>query len=152
MTVVDPESFVPTLEHRISLLTADTPRRWGTMTAHEMLCHLADSFSAMLGERQVAESVSWSPLRRRITRYIALQTPLPWPKGVPTLPEVNPHVRGTRPTQFDLDRAKLTALMRRFVVPGTRYAAHPMFGTMSRDLWMIWTFRHVDHHLRQFGR
>src|SRR4051812_9345193 len=119
MTVVAPESFVPTLEHRITLLTADTPRRWGTMTAHEMVCHLADSFSAMLGERQVAESVSWSPLRRRITRYIALQTPLPWPKGVPTLPEVNPHVSGTRPTQFDLDRAKLTALMRRFVVPGT---------------------------------
>ena len=151
MTVVDPESFVEPLERRISLLNADTPRRWGKMTAHEMVCHLSDSFSAMLGERPVSEPVSWSPLRRRITRYIALQTPLPWPKGVPTLPEVNPHIGGTRPTQFDLDRAQLTALLRRFVMPGTRYAAHPMFGTMSRELWMIWTFRHVDHHLRQFG-
>jgi hypothetical protein len=43
-------------------------------------------------------------------------------------------------------------VMRRFVAPDARYAAHPMFGAMSRQEWMIWTFRHVDHHLRQFGQ
>jgi len=34
-------------------LTPEKPRQWGTLTAHEMLCHLSDSFRAALGERQV---------------------------------------------------------------------------------------------------
>ena len=121
------------------------------MTAPEVVCHLSDSFRAMLGERVVAESFRWSSARRRLVRFVALNTPLPWPKGVATLPEVNPHRGGTRPTAFESDRAELLALLHRFVAPETRYVAHPMFGAMTRSEWMLWTFRHVDHHLRQFG-
>jgi hypothetical protein len=64
---------------------------------------------------------------------------------------VNPQRRGTRPAAFDADRAQLLIAMRRFVAPDARYAPHPMFGPMTRQEWMTWTFRHVDHHLRQFG-
>jgi hypothetical protein len=64
---------------------------------------------------------------------------------------VNPHREGTRPLEFDRDRADLVTLLRRFTAPDAVYAAHPMFGSMSRDEWMVWTFRHMDHHLRQFG-
>jgi hypothetical protein len=121
------------------------------MSAHEMMCHLSDSFLAMLGEREVNRTVRWSGPRRHVTRFVALHTPLPWPKGVPTLAEVNPHRDGTRPLEFERDRSRLMAAMRRFVAPDARYASHPMFGSLSRTDWMIWTFRHVDHHLRQFG-
>jgi hypothetical protein len=151
MATADPATFVEPLERRLARLTPDTPRRWGRMTAPEVVCHLSDSFRAMLGERAVEQSFPWSPARRRLIRFVALKTPLPWPKGVPTLEEVNPHREGTRPAAFDRDRAELVALLRRFVAPEAAYAAHPMFGTMSRSEWMIWTFRHVDHHLRQFG-
>jgi len=37
------------------------------------------------------------------------------------------------------------------VAPDARYTPHPMFGTLTRQEWLTWTFRHVDHHLRQFG-
>ena len=151
MPTADPAQFLPSLESRLAQLTPTTGRRWGQMTPHEMICHLSDSFLAMLGERNVDRSFAWSPLRQRVTRFVALQTPLPWPKGVPTLPEVNPHRAGTRPVEFERDRTALMAAMRRFVAPDARYAAHPMFGTMSHHHWMQWTFRHVDHHLRQFG-
>src|SRR4051812_27117524 len=97
MPTADPAQFLTSLESRLAQLTPTTPRRWGQMTAHEMLCHLSDSFLAMLGEREVDRSLGWSALRRRVTRFVALQTPLPWPKGVPTLPEVNPHRGGTKP-------------------------------------------------------
>jgi hypothetical protein len=121
------------------------------MTPHEMLCHLSDSFRGMLGERQVS-SANWSPLRRYVFKWIAFHTPLPWPKGIDTLPEVNPHRAGTKPIEFERDRSELLAVMRRFVAADARYVPHPMFGEMTRDEWLIWTFRHVDHHLRQFGR
>ena len=146
----DDVAFAGRLEQRLSRLTPDTVRQWGSMNAHEMVCHLADSFSAMLGERTTSD-MGWPRWRGHLVRFIALHTPLPWPKGVKTLPEVNPHHAGTRPQQFETDHARLLTLMRRFVAPEARYASHPMFGTMSRQEWMIWTFRHVDHHLRQFG-
>jgi hypothetical protein len=151
MATIHDLAFVDALAERLARVTPDSRRVWGTMTPHEMLCHLADSFEGMLGERQVSPG-DWSPLRRRVFTWIALHTPLPWPKGVDTRPEVNPRCDGTRPSDFERDRERVLRVMRRFVVPGTRYAPHPMFGEMTREEWMIWTFRHVDHHLRQFDQ
>ena len=37
---------------RLGRLEPTSPRRWGTMTAHEMVCHLSDSFLAVLGDRR----------------------------------------------------------------------------------------------------
>jgi hypothetical protein len=28
---------------------------------------------------------------------------------------------------------------------------HPILGRLSRGQWMRWGYRHMDHHLRQFG-
>jgi hypothetical protein len=28
---------------------------------------------------------------------------------------------------------------------------HPIFGKLSQGDWLTWGYRHVDHHLRQFG-
>ena len=151
MTTVEDLVFVDALAERLSRLMPDSRRVWGTMTPHEMLCHLSDSFLGMLGERHVS-SANWSRPRRTVFRWIAFHTPLPWPRGIPTLAEVNPHRAGTRPDVFERDREQLLLVMRRFVAPDSRYAPHPMFGDLTREEWMIWTFRHVDHHLRQFGQ
>ena len=149
MTAADP-GVVDSLEARLRRLTPETARRWGTMTASEMVCHLSDSFLALLGERPVS-AAAWPRWRQRLTKWIAFRTPLPWPQGIATMPEVNPKLQGTRPAAFEADRDALLVLMRRFVSPSTRYAPHPMFGMLTRDEALIWTFRHVDHHLRQFG-
>ncbi len=120
------------------------------MTAHEMVCHLADSFRGMMGDRVISMAAA-SPLKRRAMRLIALHIPLQWPKGIPTRPEVDQKRNGTRPVAFEADLREAIALLRRFVSPDARYGAHPMFGTMPRSDWMIWGYRHMDHHLRQFG-
>ena len=46
-TVADPR-VVDGLVRRLERLTPATPRRWGTLSAHEMLCHLADASSSVL--------------------------------------------------------------------------------------------------------
>jgi hypothetical protein len=58
---------------------------------------------------------------------------------------------GTRPVDFEQDRARAVGLLRRFVAEDARYATHPFFGPLTRDEWMIWGYRHTDHHLRQFA-
>ena len=144
------DSSIPELVSRLQELSPDTTRRWGSMTSHEMLCHLADSFRAMMGERAIS-MVPASPLKRRVMRVIALHLPLPWPQGIPTRPEVDAKRGGSKPVAFDTDRQDVIALMRRFVSPDTRYQPHPVFGAMPRSDWRIWGYRHMDHHLRQFG-
>jgi hypothetical protein len=134
---------------RLERLEATTERMWGSLTAPEMICHLADSFLAVLGERPASSGESW--LSRTYVKWIALHTSLPWPQGVPTRPEVDPHVAGTRPANFEPDREKVVGLIRRFVNVDTRYGRHPGFGAMTRSEWLLWGFGHVDHHLRQFG-
>lgn len=134
---------------RLDRLTADTQRQWGTLTAGEMVCHLSDSFLAVLGERTASPAESW--WKRNVLKYIALHTSVPWPRGVETRPEVDPKRTGTKPMEFERDRAQLVAVIRRFVSPDTRYGRHPGFGAMTREEWMLWGYGHVDHHLRQFG-
>jgi hypothetical protein len=140
---------VDELVHRFGKLAADSPRQWGKMTAHQMVCHLSDSFLAVLGDRPASSKETW--LSRTIVKYIALHTKLPWPHGVATRPEVDQKIGGTKPVEFERDRENALELLRRFVLPGTTYGRHPGFGAMTRDEWMLWGYGHVDHHLRQFG-
>ena len=118
------------------------------MTPHQMLCHLADSFLAVLGDRPASSKETW--LSRTVVKWIALHTSLPWPHGVPTRPEVDQMVGGTTPVEFERDRERTAGLLRRFVQPETTYGRHPVFGALSRDEWMRWGYAHCDHHLRQF--
>ena len=140
---------VDELMGRIERLQPTSARQWGVMTPHEMLCHLADSFSAVLGDRRASSTETW--VSRTLVKWIALHTSLPWPHGVPTRPEVDPKRDGTKPVEFERDRKTVVDLIRRFVRPDTRCGRHPGFGAMTRDEWLLWGYGHVDHHLRQFG-
>ena len=141
-------SHVDELALRLGRVQPASARQWGTLTPHEMLCHLGDSFSAMLGERAASSKETW--LSRTVVKWIALHTSLPWPQGVPTRPEVNPKQDGTKPADFERDRTRVLELMQRFVKPDASHALHPMFGALTRKEWMRWGYAHVDHHLRQF--
>jgi Protein of unknown function (DUF1569) len=134
---------------RLEKLHDKRPRAWGKMSAHEMLCHLSDSFEGVMGDRPIAPADTW--MNRTIVKYVALHTSLAWPKGSPTRPEVDQTIGGTKPADFARDRARVIALLRRFAEPGTRYDRHPMFGPLTREEWLVWGYRHTDHHLRQFA-
>src|SRR3954469_24834289 len=87
---------------RLEKLHDKRPRAWGKMSANEMLCHLGDSFAAVMGERPISPAETWAT--RTIVKYIALHTSLAWPKGIKTRPDVDPLVGGTRPVDFERDR------------------------------------------------
>ena len=41
---------------RLAKVHVDSERRWGSMTANQMICHLSDSFRVALGEKHVSSS------------------------------------------------------------------------------------------------
>jgi Protein of unknown function (DUF1569) len=136
---------------RIARLEPGTKPRWGRMSAHQMLCHLTDSFLAAIGEKQVSPATGL--VQRTLMKWGALYSPIPWPKGLATRPEVEQGVGGTPPVDFELDRAGLISVVERFAEPGRAFSGHrhPVLGELRDSQWLRWGYLHTDHHLRQFG-
>jgi hypothetical protein len=136
---------------RVRALSPERRPRWGSMTAHEMVCHLCDAFRMPVASRPLPRR--GNVLHRTLFKWIAFRTPMPWPKGAPTLRELNQAKGGTPPADFAQDVAHLEALIERFIAlePDVDRSFHPLFGRMTRRDWAVWAYRHTDHHLRQFG-
>jgi hypothetical protein len=139
------------LIHRLLRVRPDTPRRWGTLTSHEMLCHLGDACEMVTLRRPRGQPVH---LRQRpLVKSVWLWLPKPWPRGVPTNPMHDPRVDGTRPADFDRDRRRVVNALQIMAGarPGSLEPGHGLFGTMTTRDWQRWAYRHTDYHLRQFG-
>ena len=150
-TIADPRSVAELLD-RLGRLTPESERRWGTLTPGEMLCHLGDAADGVLGRRvPPGPAVLGTP--RPFFKWLFLTSPMRWPKGIETRPGVNPRKEGTRPTDFELDRARVVAGLHALAAATSEglSPAHFVFGPMSPKDWHRWAWRHMDHHLRQFG-
>ena len=134
---------------RLRSVRADSVRRWGTMTAHQMVCHCADACRMALGEvmpRDISTGAT-----RYVIKWIALYVPMRWPDGVQTVEELDQRTAGTRPGAFDADVAELERLLARIARRADAWPPHPIFGPLSEAAWLRWAYLHMDHHLRQFG-
>ena len=139
------------LVRRLADLRPDSTRRWGRMSAPQMVCHVIDSFRMMTGEKAVSPASSL--LHRTVIKWIALYAPLEWPPGILTRPEVDQYGAGTKPGDFAADMATLRATLAALNTRGGNggWPAHPIFGPMSERAWFRWAYLHTDHHFRQFG-
>ena len=135
------------IRQRIERLTPDTPRKWGRMTSHQMVCHLTDGYRMSSGERK--PNAVDNLFSRSIVRLVALHTPLAWPKGIKTVAEADQEQGGTKPAEWDRDLAEL--LRRIDAFKAVEGYPHPIFGRLTTNEWDVWGFRHADHHLHQFG-
>ena len=132
---------------RIGSVTNASVPRWGQMDVTAMLNHLKQSALMALGELQVAGKnkrvFQVFPVKHLIL-YVA-----PFPKGAPTAPEL----LVSDAASVDAIRSELISLMER-IGDGPREGygpAHPLFGRLSFREWGVATYKHSDHHLRQFG-
>jgi Protein of unknown function (DUF1569) len=139
------------ISSRLSRLLPQERARWGTMSAHQMICHVDDSYKFALGEKYVSPATGF--LQQTLIKWLALDVPVPWAKGFRTRPEVEQGKGGSLPIEFRQDLRSLLATFERFcdALP-TPHLPHPIFGPMTAKDWMRWGFLHADHHLRQFGQ
>ena len=136
---------------RLERVRPDSARRWGRMSVHQMVCHLADANRMALGRKQATSPCGL--LQRTVVKWVALYAPLRWPPGIVTSPELDQlGVVATPPTDFAADLAEVAALLR-IMLADTRSLTrpHPVFGPMTEAAWLRWAYLHTDHHLRQFG-
>jgi Protein of unknown function (DUF1569) len=141
------ESERAEIVNRLQSLSASSAARWGTMNVESMLQHLSLSARMTLGELPVV-SVNKRVFQMFPLKHLALYV-LPFPKGAPTAPEL----KAVDAATFDAERAALLELLER-IATGARegeWPAHPLFGPLTRREWGVVTYKHTDHHLKQFG-
>ncbi len=130
---------------RLEKLASDTKPAWGKFTAARMLDHCAAAMRAGLGDFPVA--AKRTPFRNWPMRKLVIYA-LPWPKGAPTAPELLPEGE----PDFEKAGADLRSALKRFAAAGAagKFADHAAFGTLSGVEWGALTYRHLDHHWKQF--
>lgn len=136
------------LSMRMATLGPDASRQWGTMAPAQMLLHCAIGLEAATGARPMKQVL----LGRLLTPFIlgSVLGEKPLRRNVPT----DPSFVVSDPREFDMELTRLATLIDRFVRRGPEAAAketHAFFGRLSGDEWGRLMYKHLDHHLRQFG-
>ncbi|GLH74590.1 hypothetical protein GETHLI_30920 [Geothrix limicola] len=136
------------LSVRLAALEADTPHRWGKMNPAQMLQHCSRGLEAATGDRPMKQLFIGKILGPLVRRLALGKRPMG--RNSPTDPSfVVLDVR-----DFNAERIRLATIIDRFVQRGPESAGkatHAFFGRMSGDEWGRLMYKHLDHHLRQFG-
>ncbi|MEO8500497.1 MAG: DUF1569 domain-containing protein [Vicinamibacteria bacterium] len=143
-TLLDP-GVEHDLQERLMRLTAETRGRWGRMSAAQMLRHLGSAVRMATGDLDIPRRNT--PLRLFPIKQLIVFV-LPFPKSAPTAPALV----SSDEADFDAERKALSELLGSFAKRDlAAWPEHPAFGALDRDQWGVMVWKHVDHHLRQFG-
>ena len=133
---------------RLSSVRPDSRRQWGTMDVAQMLAHCQVALRVALGDVKLKRGLigvlfgGWAKRK--------LLAPKNWDHGMPTAPEFK--IAGER--DFKQEHEALLELVRRFGRGGPSALTqepHPFFGKLTSEQWDTLQWKHLDHHLRQFG-
>ena len=140
---------VEEVKGRMSALRADSARQWGKMNAAQAMEHCARGMELALGDRRPPR-VLIGRILGPVIKPIAFRDGEPMRKNSPTVPGLVV----IEETDLVQGRERLCGLVDRFVACGPGGCTdhpHSFFGRLTPDEWSAWMYKHLDHHLRQFG-
>lgn len=145
MPMLHDEAYRSQVISRIRSLRQEMPRRWGKMSADQMLWHVNGGLSMALGHINVPPQKP--PMPRPLLRFLVFN--LPWPKGAPTIPVFV----ASGSYDFESERGRCLQLIDQLAAKrlDEAWPTHPILGPLSgRDVSRLQA-KHLDHHLKQFG-
>ena len=134
---------------RINSLSASTKAEWGKMSVDQMLTHAQRPLKVAFGELKLKRTFVGMLFGNMAKKKLA-RGEEPFSKNLPT----DKNFVVTDRHDVDIEKKNLIALVQRFaqVGPGgITKDPHPFFGTMTTQEWDTLMWKHLDHHLRQFG-
>ena len=149
MTNLFDTATVADIKTRVRDVQSESERHWGTMNAAQALAHCAGGMEMALGDVRPPRLLIgrvFGPVVKRL----ALKDDAPMRRNSPTVPQMV--VADTR--EVGHERERLCTLIDRFVAAGPAGCTsnpHSFFGRMTPQEWAILMYKHLDHHLRQFG-
>jgi hypothetical protein len=132
--------------NRINTLSPQSQRQWGKMDVAQMLAHLQVPIGVALG----THTVKGNFLMKLILPFFKkmLYDERPWKQGLPT---DKTFITTGEAKDFELEKNKLLDMVNRFTEANMVNEKHPIFGKLTKEQWSKATWKHLDHHLKQFG-
>jgi hypothetical protein len=140
---------VKEVKERVAQLRPNSERVWGQMNPAQALAHCSRGIELAIGDRMpprmlLGRIIGW------IVKPMALGNDEPMRRNSPTVTGLV--VKDER--DLGIERERLCGLIDRFAAAGpVGCTTHPhsFFGRLTPDEWATLMYKHLDHHLRQFG-
>ena len=132
---------------RVKTISESSKPQWGQMNVYQMLKHAALADEMYLGEKQYDRVFLGRLLGKMILKKM-LKDETPMERNAPTSPFFKiKEVEG----DVTAGREKWIAVINRYEHYNKTEFVHWFFGKMTREQVGQFAYKHIDHHLRQFG-
>lgn len=131
---------------RINNISPETQSKWGKMDAAQMFAHCRLPLQVVMGQRNIKSNIIQKlifPLFKSI-----LYNDKPYKHGLPT--DKSYITTGTS-KDFKEEKQNLIEQLKSFSETSAVVEKHPVFGKLTKEQWSKATWKHLDHHLKQFG-
>lgn len=135
--------------HRINSLSPSSKALWGKMNVSQMLAHCQIPLKVAHGETKIKRGLL-SILFGTFVKNKLTKDDKAFDRNLPT----NKKLIIIDEREFETEKHDLISLVEKFHQLGpnglTKHP-HPFFGRMNEREWDTLQWKHLDHHLRQFG-
>ncbi len=136
------------LKARILTLTPASQAQWGKMDVAQMMAHCSAAIEANLGEGAGKQGLLGKIFGKMAKKSVVSDQP--FKQGLPT--DKSFVISGAK--EFEQEKQRLTTMLSRLSATAPAHLTknpHPFFGKMTENEWNSLNYKHMDHHLRQFG-
>lgn len=134
------------LNTRINNLSEEAIPIWGKMEVAQMLNHCQAPLNILLDRNNYNLKSNW--IAKTFFKK-SMYSDKPWAKNLPTVPAF----KVVEPKEFEKEKESLLNLVED--AHNQKYSKkikpHPVFGEFTKEQWGKMQYKHLDHHLRQFG-
>ena len=145
-TIYDP-AVRDELLKRVDNINPKLQSQWGKMSIDQMVHHINLTYAAYFGE--VTPTPRGSAFKKRLLKFLAL-APTPIPKGkAETLPEFVANEN----YKLDEEKARLQSYIKRMSALKSQdtWPVSAAFGPLDAEEYGRLSYKHTDHHFKQFG-
>jgi len=140
---------VAELTARINKLTPTTQPQWGKMSVGQMLAHCSVSYEMVYEDKHPKPNAIMKLILKMFVKG-TVAGPKPYKHNSPTAPAFL--IKEDK--DFDTEKARLLAYVNKTLQSGEKYfdkrESHS-FGVLTVGEWNTLFYKHLDHHLTQFG-
>ena len=137
------------VKQRVDKLRTDSQSQWGKMSVAQAVAHCSCGLEMAMGQIRPPRALMGRLIGSAIKpKVVGNDEELR--RNSPTAGELV--IRDER--NLDVERVRLCSLIDKFASGGASICTdhpHPFFGRMTPGEWAILMYKHLDHHLRQFG-
>jgi len=137
------------LVNRIDLLTPETQGLWGKMSVDQMLAHCNVAYEMAFTDKHAKPNAFVRFLLKTFVKN-GVVNEKPYPKNIRTAPAFI--IADSR--NFEEEKERLIGYLNQTVDLGRDHfegKASISFGPMTAQEWNNQFYKHLDHHLNQFG-